>query len=90
MDHDLSIDLVLQSFFQSYSQFVLNLNVNKLEAAFLELTNMLINAKPNIKKDMAKEKCHFCSKKGRWKHNYRAYLVGLKEKKHMDALTLGI
>ena len=40
MDHDLSVDLVLQSLPQSYSQFVLNFNMNKLEASLPELANM--------------------------------------------------
>ena len=44
---------------------------------------------PNIKKDVDKKKYHFCSKEGHWKRNCRAYLAGLKKKKHTDALTSG-
>ena len=51
MDHELSIDLVLQSLPQSYLQFVLNFNMNKLETTLPELANMLTCAEPNLKKD---------------------------------------
>ena len=37
MDHDLSIDLVLQSLLESYSHFVLKVNVNKPEATLASL-----------------------------------------------------
>ena len=52
IDHELSIDLVLQSLPHSYSQFVLNFNMNKLEATLPKLKNMLTIANPNLKKDM--------------------------------------
>ena len=51
MDHELSINFVLQPLPQSYSQFVLNFNINKLETTLLELTNMLTSAEPKLKKD---------------------------------------
>ena len=51
MDHELSIDLVLQSLLESYSQIVLNFNMNKLKATLPELVNMHVNVEPNIKKD---------------------------------------
>ena len=41
MDHELSVDLVLQSLSLSYSQFIINFNMNKLEATLPELVNML-------------------------------------------------
>ena len=51
IDHELSIDLVLQSLPHSYSQFMLNFNMNKLETTVPELANMLTSAEPNLKKD---------------------------------------
>ena len=51
MDHELSVDLVLQSLSSIFSQFVLNYNMNKLEASLPELLNMLQSAKPNLKKE---------------------------------------
>ena len=43
----------------------------------------------DIKKGTAKGKCHFYSKEGHWKHNCKAYVSKLNEKKHMDTSTLG-
>ena len=51
MDHELSVDLVLQSLPPSFSQFVLNYNMNKLEASLPELSNMLQSVEPNLKKE---------------------------------------
>ena len=36
---------------QSYSQFVLNFNMNKLETTLSKLANMLTSVEPNLKKD---------------------------------------
>ncbi|XP_017978264.1 PREDICTED: uncharacterized protein LOC108662419 [Theobroma cacao] len=51
MDHKLSIDLVLQSLLNSFSQFVLNFHMNRLEAMLFELLNMLDMAERSIRKD---------------------------------------
>ncbi|EOY19271.1 Retrotransposon protein, putative [Theobroma cacao] len=51
MDHELSIDLVLQSLPDSFSQFMLNFHMNRLEATLPELLNMLDTAKRSIRKD---------------------------------------
>ncbi|XP_021298772.1 uncharacterized protein LOC110427542 [Herrania umbratica] len=51
MDHELSIDLVLQSLLDSFSQFMLNFHMNRLEATFLELLNMLNMVEWSIRKD---------------------------------------
>ena len=51
MDHDLSIDLVLTSLLESYSQFVLNFNMNKIETTLLGLLNMLAQAEKTIVKE---------------------------------------
>ena len=51
MDHELSVDLILQSLPESYSQFVLNFQMNKIDATIPELINMLKTAEPSIKKE---------------------------------------
>ncbi|WRX27659.1 zinc finger protein [Theobroma cacao] len=51
MAHELSIDLVLQSLPDSFSQFVLNFHMNRLEGTLPELLNMLATAERSIKKD---------------------------------------
>ena len=50
IDHDLSIDLVLTSLPKSYSQFVLNFNMNKIETTLSGLLNMLTQAEKTIMK----------------------------------------
>lgn len=49
MDHELSVDLVLQSLPDSYSQFIMNFNMNKIECSLPELLNMLKTVEPNVK-----------------------------------------
>ena len=51
MDHDLSIDFVLTSLPESYSQFVLNFNMNKIETTLSGLLNMLAQAEKTILKE---------------------------------------
>ena len=51
MDHNLSIDLVLTLLPKSYSQFVLNFNMNKIETTFSSLLNMLAQAEKTIVKE---------------------------------------
>lgn len=46
MDHELSIELVLQSLPDSYSQFIMNFNTNKIEYTLSEL---LKTVEPNVK-----------------------------------------
>jgi hypothetical protein len=54
MDHELSVDLVLQSLSPSFAQFVLNFNMNKLEVSLPELLNMLRTAENTISKEKGK------------------------------------
>ena len=51
MDHELSIDLVLQSLPDSYAQFVLNFQMNKIDCTLPELINMHKTVEPSIKKE---------------------------------------
>ena len=50
LEDDLCVDLVLQSLPDSFSQFILNFNMNKLKVALLELLNMLREVDSTIKK----------------------------------------
>ena len=51
MDHDLSIDLVLTLLPESYSQSVLNFNMNKIETTLLGLLNMPVQVEKTIVKE---------------------------------------
>ncbi|XP_037495515.1 uncharacterized protein LOC119370779 [Jatropha curcas] len=55
MDHELSIDLVLQFLSPSFSHSVLNFNVNKLDLSYLSclLLGMLTTVEGALKKDTA-------------------------------------
>ena len=49
MDHELSIDMILQSLPDSYSQFILNYYMNKIDTTIPELINMLKTAESSVK-----------------------------------------
>ena len=51
MNHDLSIDLVLMSLTDSYSGFVTNYYINRINSTIPELINMLKILETQIKKD---------------------------------------
>ena len=53
MDGELNQDLILQSLPESYSQFVLNYHMNKLNTSLPKLLNMLKTAESHIKKEKA-------------------------------------
>ena len=53
MDGELNQDLILQSLPESFSQFVVNYHMNKLNTFLPELLNMLKTAESHIKKDKA-------------------------------------
>ena len=50
LQKELAIDVVLQSLPESYSQFVMNYNMNDLDKSLPELLNMLRTAEQNLKK----------------------------------------
>ncbi|XP_015381952.2 uncharacterized protein LOC107175103 [Citrus sinensis] len=50
MDGELAIDLILQSLPDSFSQFIMNFNMNKMECSLAELLKMLNTAETCIKK----------------------------------------
>ena len=76
MDHDLSIDLVLTSLLKSYSQFVLNFNMNKIETTLSGLLNMLTKTEMTIVKE--KYLIHLVSSK---KGSFKKKKVTKKDKK---------
>lgn len=51
LDKDLATDLILQSLPDSFSQFVMNFYMNKLDCELTELVNMLTTAEKYIKKE---------------------------------------
>ncbi|XP_061341989.1 uncharacterized protein LOC133288281 [Gastrolobium bilobum] len=51
MDHELSIDLVLQSLPSSFNGFVVNYHMNKVETTLPELLNLLTSAEGAVKKN---------------------------------------
>ena len=53
MDGELSQDLILQSLLKSFSQFIVNYHMNKLDTSLFELLNMIKIAESHIKKDKA-------------------------------------
>ncbi|XP_061352745.1 uncharacterized protein LOC133297595 [Gastrolobium bilobum] len=54
MDHELSIDLVLQSLPSSFNGFVVNYHMNKVETTLPELLNLLTTAEGAVKKNITK------------------------------------
>ena len=51
MDGDTKVDAILSSLPDSFNQFVLNYNMNKMNVTLSELLNMLLSAQDLIKKD---------------------------------------
>ena len=53
MDGELSQDLILQSLSESFSQFIVNYHMNKLNTSLPELLNILKTAESYMKKEKA-------------------------------------
>ncbi|XP_027166385.1 uncharacterized protein LOC113766388 [Coffea eugenioides] len=51
MNHELNVDLILQSLPDAYLYVVLTYHMNKVETTLPELLNMLKDAEANLKKD---------------------------------------
>jgi len=51
LDKELSTDLILQSHPDSYSQFIVNFTMNKIEVSLAEMLNMLKTTEGNLKKE---------------------------------------
>ncbi|KAB2600705.1 hypothetical protein D8674_038436 [Pyrus ussuriensis x Pyrus communis] len=96
LDGELAQDFILASLPDSFSQFVMNYNMNKMDHTLSELLNMLVTAEKTMKENIVgtpkggvkkKKKamepqgaCHHCGKEGHWKRNCRLYLATLKDK----------
>ena len=50
MDNELYIDLIFQSLSSTFSHFIMNINMHKMEVTLLELCNMLKTSQLNLLK----------------------------------------
>ena len=87
MDTELSTDLILQSLPDSFSQFVMNFNMNKIEVPLTELIKMLKSAEDNIKKERGTTMLINSSKT---KKRSNANLKKVKQKKKMIKASGGV
>ena len=79
---EMSIDLILQSLLDSFSQFIVNFNMNKIQASLLKLLNTLTTTKGNLPKERPhvllvdgtnkKRKAASTSKRGKGKKQVKA------------------
>ena len=51
MDHELSIDLIMSRFSDSFAQFVLNYRINNIEISIPKLINIVKAVEPSLKKE---------------------------------------
>ena len=49
MDKELQVDLIFQSFFDSYGQFIMNYYMNKIDSTLPKLLNMLVTVEGTLK-----------------------------------------
>ena len=91
LEDNLCVDIVLQSLPDSFSQFIMNFNMNKLEVTLPELLNMLREAESTIKKEKPvlytgetrkKRKAERSLKKGKGKGKGGKFGGGAKEGKN--------
>ena len=77
---EMSTELILQSLLDSFSQFIVNFNMNNIHASLPELLYMLITTEGNLQKEKPqvlfvggtnkKRKVVFASKRGKVMENY--------------------
>ena len=83
MQKKLQMDLILQSLMSSYSQFIINFYMNKLNCNIPELVNMLVATERILKSSkgtvFAMERTSFKKKSG-WKKKAK-FIKKLKKKK---------
>ncbi|KAK9034939.1 hypothetical protein V6N11_076991 [Hibiscus sabdariffa] len=94
LNDELAIDVFLQSLPDSFSQFILNFNMNEIEKTLPQLLGMLRTAegkealkpKGGVSKD---GKFFHCGKTGHWKRNCPIYLEEVKKAKAVGASVSG-
>ena len=88
LEDELCVDLILQSLPNSFSQFIINFNMNKIDVTLPELLNMLKNAEGTMKKERPvlfvaenykKRKKSFKKGQGKNKRTKKAKVVKKKE-----------
>ena len=82
---EMNTNLILQSLEDSFSQFIVNFNMNKIHASLSEMLNMLTTAKGNLQKERPqvlfvgwtnkKRKVAFAFKRGKGKNQVKATLT---------------
>ncbi|KAL2504717.1 CCHC-type domain-containing protein [Abeliophyllum distichum] len=86
MDHELSIDLVLQSLPDSFSQFIMNFNMNKIQCTMSKLLNMLKTVEPNIIKGNG-QILAIDTSKGTKRKSKRTFQKGSKKAKSAEKIV---
>ncbi|XP_074585271.1 RNA polymerase II C-terminal domain phosphatase-like 2 isoform X1 [Curcuma longa] len=89
MDHELSIDLILHSLPDSYSQFVMNYHMNHLKSTIPELINMLKTVELSVKKEQKVVMMIDTSKKDSKKRKSKAQAKGKKKIKKEEPTSKG-
>ena len=79
MDFELSVDLILASFLDSFALFVLDCRMDYIISTIPEFINVLKIVEGKMvekkgKETVPKETCFYCGKVGHWKWNCKAYL----------------
>ncbi|KAL4367289.1 hypothetical protein GQ457_05G022980 [Hibiscus cannabinus] len=81
LNDELAIDVVLQSLLDSFSQFILNFNMNQIEKTLPQLLGMLRTAEGNMKKGGSKSVLMVCEAKGKGKGKKVAKSKGIGKTK---------
>ncbi|KAL4334613.1 hypothetical protein GQ457_07G009640 [Hibiscus cannabinus] len=86
LNDELAIDVVLQSLLDSFSQFILNFNMNEIEKTLPQLLGMLRTAEGNMKKGGSKSVLMVREAKGKGKKVAKSKGYGKTKPKGKEAL----
>ncbi|KAK8694611.1 hypothetical protein V6N13_072158 [Hibiscus sabdariffa] len=86
LNDELAIDVVLQSFPDSFNQFVLNFNMNEINKTLPQLLGMLRIPECNMKKGGSKSILMVCDAKGKGKKVPKSKGIGKTKPKGKEAL----
>ncbi|KAK8984890.1 hypothetical protein V6N11_064436 [Hibiscus sabdariffa] len=86
LNDELAIDVVLQSFPESFNQFILNSNMNEIEKTLPQLLGMLRTAEGNMKKGGSKSVLMVREAKGKGKKVAKSKGIGKTKSKGKEAL----